>query len=670
VRVGLVQINMGLTWSNPKRRADAPPVSFGLLPYSVGLLQAYAQEHAAEQHDFLLPIYRRTSVADAVEHLAGAEVVGFSTYVWNVRASLAIAEALKEAHPETLVVFGGPSVPDRSEAFLREHPFIDVACHGEGEAVFTQVLDRARTRDWTDVPAISFLHPDGTFEQRPKAARITDMGTIPSPYLSGTFDPLFAANPEELWVMMWETNRGCPFSCTFCDWGSATQSKVFRFDEERVYREIEWMGDHRIGFVFCCDANFGMLKRDYDFTLAVIDSKQRTGFPASFSVQNTKNATERAYSIQKLLNTSLNAYGVTLSLQSSNEETLANIRRENISSESYRELQRRFARDGVYTYTDLILGLPGESYEGFTASICRAIADGQHNHVQFHNCALLPNAEMAHPDYVARFGIRTVPQLIRNPHDAYDLRNDIEEYVETVVATDAMPEPDWVRAKVFMWLSNLFYFDRLLQLPLALLDAEHGISIRDGIEQLVAADANRSPTVAAVMRSLFAHARSIQLGGPEYVDAPAYGNMIWPADQHVLIGLVLERRLEAFYEEAANELSLLLADRTGGDPADELALREAVELNQALLRLPFQRNDQRLVLSHDVAEYHRALLAGDPIPLTEELVTYVVDRTTHRYPTPQSWFEHLVWCNGKDKRGYLYDVRRHGAPAPAAAATA
>jgi hypothetical protein len=40
VRVGLVQINMGLTWSNPKRRADAPPVSFGLLPYSVGLLQA------------------------------------------------------------------------------------------------------------------------------------------------------------------------------------------------------------------------------------------------------------------------------------------------------------------------------------------------------------------------------------------------------------------------------------------------------------------------------------------------------------------------------------------------------------------------------------------------------------------------------------------------------
>jgi hypothetical protein len=269
---------------------------------------------------------------------------------------------------------------------------------------------------------------------------------------------------------------------------------------------------------------------------------------------------------------------------------------------------------------------------------------------------------MAHPDYVARFGIRTVPQLIRNPHDAYDLEHEIEEYVETVIATDAMPEPDWVRAKVFWWLSNLFYFDRLLQLPLALLDAEHGISIKEGIEQLVAADAERSPTIVSVMRALFDHARAIQLGGPEYVSAPAYGNMIWPADQHALIGLVLERKLEAFYAEAADELAALLAER-GGDADDERALREAVELNEALLRLPFQRGDRPLVLSHDLVEYHRALLAGEPVELEERLVTYVVDRTTHRYPTPQSWFEHLVWCNGKDKRGYLYDVRTPGAPA-------
>ena len=642
MKIGLVQINIGLKWAR-------------MLPYSVGLLQAYAERHAAERHEWLLPVYRRMPVAEAVEQLRGADVAGFSAYVWNERLSLAIARALKEARPQTLVVFGGPQVPDRSEAWLRAHPYVDVAVHGEGEAVFTALLD---ARDRADVPGISWLREDGSYEQHPKGHRIADMTEIPSPYLEGTFAPLQAANPNERWIMIWETNRGCPFSCTFCDWGSATQSKVFRFDEERIYDEVEWMGRNEIGFVFCCDANFGMLRRDYEITQAVVAAKERYGFPFSFSVQNAKNATERAYRIQKLINQSLNAYGVTLSLQSSNEQTLANIRRENISSESYRELQRRFARDGVYTYTDIILGLPGESYGGFADSIGQAIGDGQHNHVQFHNCSLLPNAEMAHPDYVARFGIRTVPQLIRNPHDQVDFANEVEEYLDTVIATDAMPAEDWVRAKVYWWLADLLYFDRLLQLPLALLEAKYGVTIREGIERLAA---SRAPEIAATMQMLTGHARAIQRGGPEYVSEPGWGGMIWPADQHALISLVLGGRLEAFYEQAADELAALC-------PGDDTALREAVELNHALLRVPGPAADVPLVLSHNLLEFHRGLLAGEPVPLEERLSAYLVDRSSRPFPDEQEWLEHLVWCHGKDKRGYLNETRPTGARAKVALA--
>jgi radical SAM superfamily enzyme YgiQ (UPF0313 family) len=632
MRVGLVQINMGLTWSS-------------LLPYSVGLLQAYAERHARERHDFLLPLYKRVPVDDAVEQLRGADLVGFSAYVWNERLSLEIARRLKETSPETRIVFGGPQVPDRSEPWLREHRFVDVAVHGEGEAVFTSLLDG---RD--DTPGISFLTGD-EYVLRPKAPRIADMSLIPSPFLTDVFAPLMEANPQERWVMMWETNRGCPFSCTFCDWGGATQSKVYRFDDERIAAEIDWMGRNKIGFVFCCDANFGMLKRDTDITEAVIAANARYGFPFSLSVQSTKNATERAYKIQKLLNESLNAYGVTLSLQSTNAQTLANIRRENISSETYTELQRRFARDGVYTYTDIILGLPGESYDDFANSVGKAISDGQHNHVQFHNCSLLPNAEMNDPDYVARWGIRTVPQLIRNPHDSVDQANEIEEYLPTVVGTDAMPAADWVRSKRHCWLVDLFYFDRLLQLPLALLEREHGVPVRTSIEALAAAE---TPTLAGIARKLHEHAGAIQLGGPEYVSTPAYGNLIWPADQHTLIELVLGRRLDAFYDEAAAVLTGL---------ADDIAVEEALELNAAMLRVPFRPPTQTIVLSHNVLEYHRALAAGDPIELEERIAGYVVDRTAKPLPTPDAWFEHLVWCHGKDKRGYLNEARPTGARA-------
>ena len=51
-----------------------------------------------------------------------------------------------------------------------------------------------------------------------------------------------------------------PFACTFCDWGSATKSKVRKFSEERLEREIEWFGDNEIAYVDCCDANFGIFQ--------------------------------------------------------------------------------------------------------------------------------------------------------------------------------------------------------------------------------------------------------------------------------------------------------------------------------------------------------------------------------------------------------------------------
>ncbi len=123
--VGLVQINNSFSGQN-------------YLPYAAGLLQAYVQRNARhpDRYTFRLPVYSRVPVKRAVEHLAGADVIGFSTYVWNIRISLEIARQIKKACPETLIVFGGPQVPDRAEEFLRAHLFIDLAVHGEGEPIF------------------------------------------------------------------------------------------------------------------------------------------------------------------------------------------------------------------------------------------------------------------------------------------------------------------------------------------------------------------------------------------------------------------------------------------------------------------------------------------------------------------------------------------------------
>jgi hypothetical protein len=651
VRIGLVQINMGLTWSASSAEDDD---AFGLLPYSVALLAAYARRNAREAHEFLVPIHRRVSVAAGVEHLESADLVGFSAYVWNVQASLAIARELKARRPETVIVFGGPQVPDRAEGFLREHPYVDIVCHGEGEATFTGILDGAPARDWADVRGVSYLE-GGRFVHRPRGARIASMAELPSPFLEGEFDALMAAHPGMAWVAMWETNRGCPFSCSFCDWGSATASKVYRFEEPRLYAEIDWMAEHRIGFVFCCDANFGMLKRDYAIAERVVAAKERTGFPYSFSVQNTKNAIERGYKVQKLLNQSLNAYGATISLQSLSPQTLSNIKRDNISSDAFQELQRRFARDGVYTYTDLIIGLPGDTYDTFADGLSAVVAGGQHNHVQFHNCSVLPNAEMGQPAYQAQHGIRTVPQVIRNLHGRQDEVHEVDEYLDLVVETTTMPAEEWVRTKVFAWLTDFAYFDRVLQIPFAVLSARHDLPVRAFIELLTQADPERQPVIAGLHAELVRHAHEIAAGGPEYRSSRVWGNRLWPADQYALLTLVAEGRLPDFYREAGELIAGLLAGH--GVTGEAMLLMDALTLNEATLKVPYQDEDRKLVLAHNLWEHYWTLLRGTPLPLREGITRYIVDRSTTSWATPGEWAEHLTWCQNKDKRGYLYTMR-------------
>lgn len=346
IRIGLVQINNSFSGQN-------------YLPYSVACLQSYARTKlAADRFSFLPMIYKRIPIADIVQRLEHADVVGFSAYVWNAQISLEAARRLKALNPNRLIIFGGPQVPDHAEAFLREHPFIDLVVHNEGEKTFVEVMERLSSRDWRGIRGVSYIDSAGTYVKEAPADRMRDLEELPSPFLNGMFDELIASNPGEQWIGLWETNRGCPFQCTFCDWGSATAAKVTKFEFDRLHSELNWFAEHDIKYIFVCDANFGIQKRDVEIAEAVADIRKRTGFPHGFSVQNTKNATERAYQTQKILSDAGLNKGVALSMQSLDPATLKNIKRDNISLETYFELARRFTADKVETYSDLILRSP------------------------------------------------------------------------------------------------------------------------------------------------------------------------------------------------------------------------------------------------------------------------------------------------------------------------
>ncbi len=642
LKIGLVQINNSFSGQN-------------YLPYAVGLLQAYVQRHARhpERYQFSLPIYSRISSDQAVERLVGLDVAGFSTYVWNYRISLEIARKLKSACPDILIVFGGPQVPDRAEAFLREHPWVDLAVHGEGEPIFMGILENYPSRTWDGIGSISYIDKSGKFVGNPRAERLRDITTIPSPYLEGIFDPLMAANPNERWLILWETNRGCPFQCTFCDWGSATAAKVSQFDLERLLKEVDWFASQMIEFIFCCDANYGMLPRDYEITQYVVETKGRQGYPKALSVQNTKNGTERAYKVQKLLADAGLNKGVAISLQSVDAATLVAIKRQNISTDSFQELQRRFTRDRVETYSDLILGMPGETYESYASGVAKVIDNGQHNRIQFNNLSILPNAEMGDPEYQKRYGMVIVETKIINIHGSLKetLEEEISEMQQLVVATASMPSEDWARTRAFSWMTAFLHFDKVFQIPIVLGRELCDVGYRVIFEAFLSDKTSRYPVLNDIKLFFIDKARDIQGGGSEYCHSAEWLDIFWPADEYILIKLCVEGRLDSFYDEAGSLLSEILADRAVVLP--EGLLEQAIALNRQLIKLPFQDQDLELETSYNIWEFYKSVLVGERIPLKNQECMNRIQRSKAAYTSWQDWFREVIWYGNK-KGAYLY----------------
>jgi radical SAM superfamily enzyme YgiQ (UPF0313 family) len=635
MKVGLVQINNSFSGQS-------------YLPYSLGLLVAYLKQHSKKPFDFGLPIYSRVKVDEAVEKLLDKDIVLFSLYVWNARISLQIAERLKEKNPNVKLIFGGPQVPDKPDQFYQQNKFIDFLVHGEGESTLHQLIESDFAKN---IAGTSYIE-NGKVITHPKPPRIKDINVIPSPYLSGFFDDLIKAYPQQKWIACWETNRGCPFSCTYCDWGSNTVAKVTHFAVDRLKEEINWFSSKQIDYVFCCDANFGIVPRDVEIAQYVAGVKAKTDFPKRLSVQNTKNATERSYLVQKILSDSGLNKGVTLSMQSVDKTTLENVKRANISLASYQELQNRFTKDGVETYTDLILGLPGETYSSFVNGINTIILNGQHNRIQFNNLSILPNAEMAKPEYIEKHGLITIESNIVNMHGSLeDTENEILERQQLVIATKTTPHADWVKTRTICWIVNFYYFNKIFQIPMLITNKLTGLDYKVMFEALVDHPKLEAfPTLKKISDYFLEKAHSIQNGGEEYVLSKKYLNIFWPADELMLINLVFDNEIKQFYSEATVFLKTIL----GPEYKDIFPIiDEAARLNQSLLKTPFQTENLNISFKYDIYNYYQGLLINQDTQLEEKETRLTIDRTKESWRTIEDYCREVVWYGNK-KGAYLY----------------
>lgn len=597
------------------------------LPYAVGLLQAYAQVHSAqpERYRFLPIRVLAAPLASECEALAEAEIVAFSCYIWNLQRNLALAKALKDRQPECLILFGGPQIPQQTEPFLRQYPQVDLCCVGEGEAPFLALLEDWPQRHWAEIPGLRWLN-SGQYRENPAAPRRRDLETLPSPYLEGVFADCFTRYPEQPWSALWETNRGCPFSCSFCDWGSATASKVYRFGMERLCAELDWFAQAQIDFVFCCDANFGILPRDLDLATYAAHVRQETGFPHSLVVQNAKNAAKRTFEVHRILAQAGLDTHATISLQSLHPPTLKASGRENISLADFARLQRQLQQVGIHSYTDIILGLPEETYDSFADGIAATIASGQYQVLHLFTADVLPNAPMAAPAYRQQYGIETVQVPAVGFHTPVQEDPDgIVEFQNLVIATRSLPRPDWVRARVFISMTQLLLFKPgTLRLPLLLLHHAGQKSLRPLIE-IFLAPPEKHPVLNWVHAFFEQHARNIQQGQPEHVPGrePNGQWFWWSINEAVLDQLVRKNGLGNYYREAEQLLRLLWAESAlptsiFDDALFFAASLQHLHLHQDLCGLHYRTQ-------WNVWDYYQALLMGREPKLQPQVCDYFKD---------------------------------------------
>ena len=359
------------------------------------------------------------------------------------------------------------------------------------------------------------------------------------------------------------------------------------------------------------------------------------------SVQNTKNARERAYKVQKLLAESGLSKGVTLAMQSVDSHTLKEIKRDNISIADYQELQKRFTKDGITTYTEFILALPGDTYRSFANGVSDVIQAGQHNRIQFNNLSILPNAEMANEDYVAKHKIETIKIPIVNPHGSLDEtpEDGILEEQELVISTKDLSKDDWIKTRVYASISEFFYFNKILQIPILFLHKLTNKSIRQIFEDLIDLKDNKKfPTLSSIISSIHDHAAAILHGGAEFRLKKDWLGIYWPPGEYEYINLLRKKKFNEFFDECQ-----IYMTESVKDERIKKILRDCITVNKKMMRLPFENKDENITTKYNILESFTHMKQNADFELIEKEVSLKIIKSDFSFDNWDDWMREVIW---------------------------
>lgn len=440
-------------------------------PYAAGCVGAYAAPMLGEGAS--IEVFRSPEeLGDAFVRRA-PDVLACTNYIWNLELDYEVIRQAKAAAPRTIVVAGGPNYPtdpDGQRAFLERYPLMDFYVYKEGEIPFQALVARLLSvgldpgelkRRGATIPAVHYL-AEGALVAPAPIPRQRELDEFPSPYLSGLLDKFFGRRDL---VPIIQTKRGCPFQCTFCVEGEDYYTKVASVTTGRFRAELEYIARRMKGGsprLHIADSNFGMYAHDLEICDVLAEVRDTYGWPETIEVSTGKNRKERVLEAVKRTNGAMR-FGPAL--QSTDQQTLENIKRSNISERILMEMASAAMELGQRSYTELILGLPGDTVASHLRSIRAAMEAGMQR-IKMYPLALLPGTELASQSTRREFGLQTRFRVFPQCQGTYRFSGapfSSVEIGEFVVATNSLTFAQYLHCRRFELSVEIFYNDTYLE---------------------------------------------------------------------------------------------------------------------------------------------------------------------------------------------------------------
>jgi radical SAM superfamily enzyme YgiQ (UPF0313 family) len=455
-------------------------VSADVMPMAAGGIATFCESQVDSVEDIRLFKYPERLIEALRE--GPPDIIGFSNYCWNFELSYGFARIFKRKYPDTVVVMGGPNYPidaPSQEQFLRGYPAVDFYIMKEAEIAFSKLVEALIAHDFdleevknSKLGGVHAITMDGEFIAPPLMDRLRDLTIIPSPYVTGKMDEFF----DGVLMPIIQTNRGCPFTCTFCTEGIQYFQKIYNNAPEKIAAEIDYIGRKMVetriaggrNDVFIADSNFGMLKDDLETCNEIARAQELYDWPEYMIVTTGKNKKDRVLEASRRVKGSIRISG---SVQSLDQEVLHNIKRSNINAEQLVNLALEANNIGANSFAEVILCLPGDSAEKHLKTI-ETLIDAGFTSIYMFQLMLLPGTELYMPEVRERYDMRSHFRVLPRCFGNYSVDGTsvvAAEIEEIVTSTDTLPFEDYLYCRRFNLMVTIFYNDAVFQGLLKLL---------------------------------------------------------------------------------------------------------------------------------------------------------------------------------------------------------